>query len=177
MAPPLVYRPAYMDSCGAMPIDHSATLAQIIQLSVAPVFLLVAIFSFLNVLTQRLARVIDRAREIEMGLAAASSDQQRADGLAELQAQGRRMSFANWAINLSALAALLVALEVAALFLGGIFSLRIAWGEALLFVLAMIAMIGALFSFLFEVSIATGIIRVRTITAPDKAPKAGEPSD
>ena len=40
-------------------------LAQIIQLAVAPVFLLAGLGAFLNVCTGRLARIIDRARKLE----------------------------------------------------------------------------------------------------------------
>ena len=40
----------------------SAMIAETIQLSVTPVFLLVATGSLLNVFTGRLARVIDRSR-------------------------------------------------------------------------------------------------------------------
>ena len=36
-----------------------------IQLAVAPVFLLTGVAAFLNVLTNRLARIIDRARMLE----------------------------------------------------------------------------------------------------------------
>ncbi len=42
-----------------------ADLAQLIQLSVAPVFLLTGIAGMLSVMTQRLARVIDRTRHLE----------------------------------------------------------------------------------------------------------------
>ncbi|MBA4072961.1 MAG: hypothetical protein C0497_14150 [Gemmatimonas sp.] len=48
-----------------MQAEPIATIAHVIQLSVAPVFLLTGIAGLLNVLTGRLARVIDRARVIE----------------------------------------------------------------------------------------------------------------
>ena len=41
------------------------TLAQIIQLAVAPVFLLAGLGAFLNVCAGRLARIVDRARRLE----------------------------------------------------------------------------------------------------------------
>lgn len=44
------------------PGDHLAEIARTIQLAVAPVFLLTALGTLLNVLTNRLARVVDRAR-------------------------------------------------------------------------------------------------------------------
>lgn len=45
--------------------SSAADIAHLIQLAVAPVFLLAGIGSMLNVLAQRLARVVDRARRIE----------------------------------------------------------------------------------------------------------------
>src|SRR5215831_1770669 len=44
---------------------HLDLIAHVIQLSVAPVFLLTAIAGLMGVLTNRLARAVDRAREIE----------------------------------------------------------------------------------------------------------------
>ena len=48
-------------------------ISQVIQLSVAPVFLLVFIAGFLNALVSRLSRVVDRSRHLEAVL-------QEADG-------------------------------------------------------------------------------------------------
>lgn len=48
--------------------DTISAVAHVIQLSVAPVFLLAGIGSILNVLAHRLARVVDRARSIEAEL-------------------------------------------------------------------------------------------------------------
>ena len=47
------------------------TVGQIIQLSVAPVFLLAGIGAFLNVCAGRLSRIVDRARNVEPKLLAA----------------------------------------------------------------------------------------------------------
>ncbi len=41
------------------------TVAQVIQLAVAPVFLLAGIGAFLNVCAGRLSRIVDRARTVE----------------------------------------------------------------------------------------------------------------
>jgi hypothetical protein len=46
----------------------------VIQLSIAPVFMLTAIGSFLAVITQRLARAVDRARELEDRVGALPAD-------------------------------------------------------------------------------------------------------
>ena len=46
-------------------IITATDLAMIIQLSVAPVFLLAGIAGFLNVMSGRLGRIVDRARVVE----------------------------------------------------------------------------------------------------------------
>lgn len=143
-----------------MPAADFATLANIIELSVAPVFLLVAIGSFLNVATTRLGRVVDRARRLEDEIPTEKGEM-RAVHMRELGALGRRMTFANWAINLSAAAALLVAIDVALLFIGALAGVNTMGPAALLFIIAMIGVIGGLCAFLIEISIATQTVRVR----------------
>lgn len=136
------------------------TLARIIELSVAPVFLLVAIGSFLNVATTRLGRVVDRARDLEDSIPR-EDERLRDIHLRELLALNRRMSFANWAINLSAIAALLVAIDVALLFVGALAGINTMNVAALLFVIAMASVIGGLCCFLAEIGVASQTVRVR----------------
>ncbi len=132
-----------------------------IQLSVAPVFLLVAIGSILNVVTTRLGRVVDRARNLETEVLDNLHPALRAAQLAELATLDRRMFFSNLSVNLFSASALLVAIVVAVLFIG-----EIAGGEAAalvagLFILAMIGIICGLCAFLVEIAIATRSVRVR----------------
>ncbi len=47
------------------PTLHVSTIAHLIQLAIAPVFLLAGIAGLLNVLASRLARVVDRGRSLE----------------------------------------------------------------------------------------------------------------
>ena len=135
-------------------------LARIIELSVAPVFLLVAIGSFLNVATTRLGRVVDRARDLEE-IIPDEEDMMRDIHLRELVSLNRRMSFSNWAINLSAFAALLVAIDVALLFVGALAGINTMGAAAVLFIFAMAGVIGGLCAFLAEIAIASQTVRVR----------------
>ena len=50
------------------PISSVETIATVIQLAVAPVFLLAGIAGLLNVLSIRLGRVVDRVRVVETRL-------------------------------------------------------------------------------------------------------------
>lgn len=136
-------------------------IAEMIELSVAPVFLLVAIGSFLNVTTLRLGRVVDRARVLEDRIREDPDKATETVLREELIALDRRMFYANNAINLSAAAALLVAIDVALLFLSGLAKIDIAAIAAILFIFAMIGIICGLMMFLAEISVATRTVRVR----------------
>ena len=134
-------------------------IAHAIELAVAPVFLLSGIGVFLGVLTNRLARIVDRARKVEEGLrqaAAASAEESRR----QLQVAARRARLINVSITLSTIAALLVALVIALLFASTFVPINLAGPVAVLFVLAMGALVGALLSFLLEVRIAIAALRI-----------------
>lgn len=127
-------------------------LAHAIQLAVAPVFLLSGIGAFLGVLTNRLARVVDRSR----ALAAADGPGESPRAAAgELPVLNRRIRAINRAITLCTYSALLVAGVVVALFVGALTPYSLAPAVGVLFVVAMVALIGGLTSFLQEIHIAT----------------------
>jgi hypothetical protein len=130
-------------------------LAHVIQLSVAPVFLLTAVGTFLGVLSTRLARIVDRARVLHGRMPASPI----ANGdlvILELELLARRRRFVNVAITFGVSAALLVCLLIATLFVGSILSANVSVLVAVLFVLAMVAIVGALTSFLREIFLASG---------------------
>jgi hypothetical protein len=54
-------------------------ISHVIQLAVAPVFLLAGVGAILNVMANRLSRIIDRARVLETKLGAAAEDAARED--------------------------------------------------------------------------------------------------
>lgn len=143
-------------------VSDIAGIGQIIELSVAPVFLLVAIGSFLNVATQRLGRVVDRARLLKADIGAQEDNEQRRAGIAELAGLSRRITLANYAIYLWSAAALLVAIDVALLFAGAFAGADLFGVVAALFALAMLAVIGGFGFFLGEISVATQTLRIRT---------------
>lgn len=140
-------------------ITTVSAVAHTIQLSVAPVFLLAGIGSILNVLTARLARVIDRARGIESQLGG-MNDGDRAAMTAMLHALDRRMKVAHWAISCCTASALFVCLVVALLFLGDMTDRDWARTVSGMFIAAMVLIVCGLSLFLFEVNIATRSVRV-----------------
>lgn len=136
-------------------------ISHVIQLSVAPVFLLTGVGALLGVITNRLARVVDRARQIEDRLAEATpGEREKLDD--ELSALERRARLIYRAITLLVLSALLVCALVVGLFVTAYY----AWSPdltrllAALFSVAMLALITGLLLFLREVYIATQTLRI-----------------
>jgi hypothetical protein len=133
-------------------------LAKAIQLSVAPVFLLAGISGLLGVLSNRLARIIDRGRQLQEqtrdGSVAISREARQ-----ELQLQKRRMGLMLKAIELATFTILLVALVVAIVFVSAVARIDLALLVVPLFVLAMLCLMVAVVLFLREVQIATSQIR------------------
>ncbi len=140
--------------------NTTANVAHIIQLAVAPVFLLTGIGSLLNVFAGRLSRVIDRARRLEAEIPALN-DRDREMALAELVILDQRMAVIHWAINGVVAGALFVCLVVALLFVADLVSLEFGRPIAIMFIAAMAFLIAGLVLFMIEVSIATRSVRVR----------------
>lgn len=134
-------------------------VAHVIQLAVAPVFLLTAIGTLLSVMTNRLGRIIDRARLLEARLETAPSES-IAHHHSHLATLSRRAKLINRAIALSTTAALLVCTVIAILFLGDFLHFNITIPVALLFITAMLLLVLALLSFLREVFTATAALRI-----------------
>jgi type IV secretory pathway VirB6-like protein len=134
-------------------------VAQVIQLAVAPVFLIAGIAGLLGVLSTRLARIIDRARVIERRVPRAKGDEQRALLARETKVLWRRIALINWAIRLCIAGALTVCLVIMALFLGEFVVVNIALIVAVLFVLAMVLIVAGLMFLLSEVSLSTRHMR------------------
>ena len=93
---------------------------------------------FLGVLTNRLARIVDRARTRRESLREASRRRRPECARAQLRVAARRSRFINVSITLSTIAALLVALVVALLFASTFVPINLAGSVAVLFVLAMV---------------------------------------
>ncbi len=133
------------------------TIAHAIQLAVAPVFLLTGVASILSVLTNRLGRIIDRSRFLHGKiLSAVETDHVITVELKSLRQRARLIHFA---IGLCTTTLLLICAVVAILFLGSFATLRIDVVIPTLFIMAMIALIAALISFICEIYLATVHVR------------------
>jgi hypothetical protein len=158
-----------------MPPDPLFDITRVIQLSVAPVFLLSSQGTFLAVLSTRLGRIVDRAR-VMVERVAASSGPPRERAAAELALLLRRRHLVNVAITFGTTSALLVCVLIASAFVGSIVHRNFAVVVATLFVLAMLAFIGGLVSFLSEVMLAVGNVRFAADIADEspRPPVSGE---
>ncbi len=136
---------------------HVADVSQAIQLALGPVFLLTAIAGLLNVMTGRLARIIDRGRQLSGHL---GDEVQR-----EQEHLERRRHIASAAITFCVLAALLVCMVIASLFLEVVLDVPLKWLVALFFVSATAALVVGLTYFLREVRLATHTVRI-PVTSP-----------
>ena len=144
-----------------LPLPTTNAVAQVIQLAVAPVFLLAGIGAFLNVTAGRLSRIVDRARTIEPELLAArGSEHDRLQ--AEIRTLDKRMALVSQAIFLSVLAAVLICAVVVLLFAAGLTGLHLGTPVALLFIIAMVAMGLGFTVFLFETRVGSRSVRIRT---------------
>lgn len=135
-------------------LSHVASLAQVIQLAVAPVFLLAGVGATLNVLASRIGRIIDRARGMEERLDNASPEA-AIELHQRLRVLSKRATLINRAIALCVLCGLLVSLVVATLFISSSLRIDLAAPIAIAFVVALLSLAAALVYFLREVFIAT----------------------
>jgi hypothetical protein len=143
-------------------VDEEAAIVAVgraIQLSVAPVFLLSGIGAMLAVMTNRLARVGDRARGVEEQLEGSTApDREKAER--DLAVMSRRAKLINLAITLCTITALFVCAVVATMFLGAFLGFNAAMPVAVLFVGAMATFFVGLLFFLREIFIATASLRI-----------------
>ena len=135
------------------------TIAQTIQIAVAPVFLLAAIHGLLMVLTTRLGRIIDRARIVEGRIPYTSKEEQQEVLRAEAASLWRRIRLMNWSIRLCVGGALTICLVVVSLFVGDFTRVNVGLLIATFFVTAMLLIISGLLCFLVEVGISTSRMR------------------
>jgi Protein of unknown function (DUF2721) len=138
-----------------------STVAEIVRLALAPVFLLSGIGAFLNVLASRLSRIVDRSRQIEP-LLLASRGTEHDRWVADLKILDRRMSLISWATGLSVTSAILTCLVVVLLFGANLVRTPLGREIAWLFIASMTAIGSGFAVFLIETTIAARAVRIRS---------------
>lgn len=136
---------------------HIASIAQVIQLSVAPVFLLAGVGTILNVLVGRLVRIVDRARVTETQMK--DADEVTMKELRErLDILGRRARLISRSITLSVLCAVLVPIVIVSLFTSVLLQVNLAIPIAVTFIVGLVSLALGLVYFLREVFVATSAL-------------------
>jgi hypothetical protein len=143
-------------------LPSSATeVAHIVQLALAPVFLLAGIGAFLNACTTRLARIVDRGRVLEP-LILKSAGREHDRYLAEIRVIDRRMGLVSWAIFLSVFSAMLICTVVILQFSAALIHLGFGTPIALLFIASMLCIALGFLIFLIETRMAARNVRIRS---------------
>jgi len=125
-------------------------ISHVIQLAIAPVFMLTAIGTVINVLAGRLARSVDRRRTLVAALPKLGID--IADvARAEVEFEMRRIRMIYHAITMAVMSALMVCLLIALAFVDAYVAQDFGKLIAVLFILAMLALIASLVIFMREI--------------------------
>jgi hypothetical protein len=136
----------------------STSIAQVIQLSVAPVFLLTGVSGLLTVLTNRLGRIIDRIRTLEERHTNTLTAPEKET--LELKVLARRAKWINRSISLCTFCALLICLVIATLFIADFLSINGSLLVAALFTTAMLSLTLGLLAFQREIYLAIRKVNV-----------------
>jgi hypothetical protein len=141
-------------------MDHITDVARLIQLAVAPVFLLTAVGTIIGVLSNRLGRAVDRSRTLEDRLRQLPPEAQKTVR-EELGTLSRRVRLVYASIVLAVICALFVGLLIAVAFVDAFINIDLSKFIGLLFIGAMVAFIFALLVFLREIFLAVTSARDR----------------
>lgn len=137
---------------------HVPEIAGVVQLAIAPVFLLTAIGTLIAALNIRLGRAVDRRRELEEKLPSLPADEMPS-AREELATIARRVRFVYFAILSAVVSGLFVCLLIAGAFLGAFIRTDLSYTMGAMFVLAMVALIACLLLFLREIFLAVSTPR------------------
>ena len=137
-----------------------STVSHGIQLAIAPVFLLTAVSGMIAAVVGRLARIIDRARDLETRLETGSVEAAKAARMyAELRQLRQRGRFVNGCIALLTLCSMLIGVTIILLFLGETAELRSLKIASVCFLGGVLAFLLALLCFLAETLQATHVLK------------------
>jgi Protein of unknown function (DUF2721) len=136
----------------------SHSLAQGVQLSVAPVFMLTAVAALINAFSQRLSRIVDRGRTVADAVEQGSArDVPQAQE--EMRLLRKRARLINAALALLSISAMLISVTTGLLFLGETQTAQLSISIPISFLGALTAFVAAVFLYLLEVWISTYIFR------------------
>ena len=138
--------------------SHVPEIAGVIQLAVAPVFMLTAVGAILAALGGRLGRAVDRRRVLEERLTRMPAAE-RSSAEQELATIARRIRFVYLSILFAVVSALFICLLIVGAFLGAFVRADLSYTIGAMFIFAMLALITCLLLFLREIFVAVSAPR------------------
>ena len=140
-------------------VGSGGMIAQTIQLALAPVFVLVAMGNIMNILSTRLARVVDRSRLLQQQhVETQGADHDRV--VREIRILDPRIHLITRSIRLLVLTGLTIGFCVALLFVEELFDVNLQQVAGAAFFLAILLLMSALWLFLREIRVATTALRI-----------------
>ena len=130
-------------------------IGTVIQMAVAPAFLLTGLGAILTVMGHRLARIVDRFRILKE-----RSNKKTLEIGKELNSLLLRAKWTHWAIALTTTSALFICLLIAMIFIATKVSFDLDHYLIILFIVAMTSLVFGLLCFLREVSLSKGVIKL-----------------
>ena len=130
-------------------------IGTVIQMAVAPAFLLTGLGAILTVMGHRLARIVDRFRVLKEGTIKKTFETSD-----ELNSLLLRAKWTHWAIALTTTSALFICLLIAMIFIATEVSFELDQYLTILFIVAMSSLVLGLLCFLREVSLSKSIIKL-----------------
>jgi hypothetical protein len=142
-----------------IPSDLSA-VAQGIQLAIAPVFLLNAVAAMIGAVAGRLARIIDRARQVEAWMEESPEAPKMQRWKDDLRLLRRRSTLVNWCIALLILCAILIGSTIIFLFFGETLEVNFARTATVSFMAGVVSFLLALLCFFAETLLSAKILKI-----------------
>jgi hypothetical protein len=137
---------------------HAPEIAGVIQLAIAPVFMLTALAGIIAALNIRLGRAVDRRRDLELRLPGMGTEE-KPSARAELGVIERRIRFVYLSILFAVVSGLFICLLIVGAFVAAFVAADVSRTIAAMFACAMLALIACLLLFLREIFLAVSTPR------------------
>lgn len=145
-------------------LSNLGDVTHAVQLALTPAFLLTGMAGILSVMANRLARIIDRGRDLTENFSETRNlpDQTRY----EIECLERRRHSASAAISMCVWSCLLVCSVVSVMFIEALLNFNLKWLIGALFMTSTFTLVIGLAFFLHEVQLATRSVRILTLPLP-----------
>jgi uncharacterized protein DUF2721 len=134
-----------------------AQLIPVLQTAIGPVILISGVGLLVLSMTNRLARIVDRMRDIWRD-AQRSDNGERENMYAQLRLLRRRAALVQRSVTFAVLSIFFAALLIVSLFVTALFRFELGWLIAAVFVLCLASLIASLAAFLREINEALEVL-------------------